>query len=686
MPTFQFTSPDGKNYSVNGPDGATPEQAFQVLQTQIGGGGSGSSASPIGDDRAATVAALRGIPLAGAYVDKGAAMLNAVAQPFTETGLSHADNYADRAAENEKTIKAAADKYENDHSIETGIGKTVVGAGALAPLGATALGARAMGMAGEALLPSILKGAASFGALNGVDAGLRGDSVGKGLVTGALGGAAGPLAGKAIELGIKGANAVGAPILASVRALRDPEGFAQSQFARGVSESGKTPEQIAQAVQDANAAGQPFTPADAMDNAGQGLLAAAARGPGEGRTAITKFLNDRQAGQADRVGDIIDTGLGAGGTARQTADQLTQTARSESAPFYQKALDKKPVWSDRMQQFFDDPATKSGIKEGVAVQRLEALAEGKKFDPNDYAITKFDENGDPVLGPVPNMRTINLIKKGWDNQLEAYRDGTTGKLMLDEKGRALDNVRRSFLKEVDSLNPDYAMARALYAGPAQVRDAVTAGGQAATRGRAADNLARFRAMTDPSKQGYRIGYADNLAGKIEGAVEGANKVRPFSSPKAQQQLGELSLHQGPVQPGEAAPMQKLLGNEQTMFDSRARATGNSKTVENLADDEAMGVDPHLLGIGGHIMAGNYKGALHSAITAGRNTLTGNTPAVRAQLGQMLLDRGVKPADIQKAIDHTVARVQFVQALAKRVGNGAGNGLLIAGPSHKQNVN
>jgi hypothetical protein len=37
MPTFDFTSPDGKQYSVQGPDGATQEQAFSILQQQIGG-------------------------------------------------------------------------------------------------------------------------------------------------------------------------------------------------------------------------------------------------------------------------------------------------------------------------------------------------------------------------------------------------------------------------------------------------------------------------------------------------------------------------------------------------------------------------------------------------------------------------------------------------------------------------
>lgn len=36
MPTFEFTSPEGKRYTVDGPAGATKEQAFEILQTQIG--------------------------------------------------------------------------------------------------------------------------------------------------------------------------------------------------------------------------------------------------------------------------------------------------------------------------------------------------------------------------------------------------------------------------------------------------------------------------------------------------------------------------------------------------------------------------------------------------------------------------------------------------------------------------
>lgn len=38
MPDFSFTSPEGKSYTVSGPEGSTKEQAFQVLQGQISAG------------------------------------------------------------------------------------------------------------------------------------------------------------------------------------------------------------------------------------------------------------------------------------------------------------------------------------------------------------------------------------------------------------------------------------------------------------------------------------------------------------------------------------------------------------------------------------------------------------------------------------------------------------------------
>jgi hypothetical protein len=497
------------------------------------------------------------------------------------------------------------------------------------------------------------------------------------------GGALGALLGGATPGVLAVGGAALSPLISNIRARVNPEGFARSQVARGVSESGMTPAQIGQRVSDADAAGQGmFTAADAMGNSGQRMLSTVARSPGEGRTELVNFLNTRQAGQGERLSQISDDALGASGTARKTADELTKTAQAQSAPFYEAALSRKPVWNERIQQYFDDPVTKSGLREGVAVQRLESLAAGKKFDPKDYAITGFNEAGDPIMSGVPNMRTINLIKKGWDKQLEGYRDSTTGKLMLDEYGRALDNVRRTFLKEVDLVNPDYAQARALYAGPAQARDAINMGGKAASRGRADDNVRQFSAMTGPNQQGYRIGYADKLSEGFERSAEGVNKARGLTSDKRIGELGNMSLHQGPVAPGGLDPLQQRIARENTMFETRNAALGGSKTADNLADAAAMGVDPTLVG---SIVTGNWGGALKSALASGSNALSGNTPAVRKAVADILLTRGqnASPAQFQKMIDETVQRIQSVQRLARSMGRGAAGGLAVTGPGQSR---
>lgn len=684
MATFEMTGPDGGTYHVEAPDEHAAIAAFSAFH----GAGAATASAPPPPDKYQQ-AAIDDTKAAGA--DEGAGFTRRLAHGATlgadttilaglTTPLEMIKRGTWSPAEGYNYAKAREDRIMDDARQNTGalgtaaelLGGGVAGGG-LAKAGVTA----ARFLAPEAgLTTRTLASAADAGGLGAFSGAMEGNGLQERATNALKGGAMGVAAGAALPLGTALLSSAVRPITSNLRAWHDPEGYAQSQIARAVAESGQTPAALGQAVTDANAAGQPFTLADAMGNPGQRMLSTVTRAPGEGRTAAVNFLENRQAGQGERVGDILDDALGAGGTARQTTDQLTQTARNESAPFYQKSLGNKPVWNERIQQFFDDPVTTGGLREGVAVQRLESLAAGKKFDPNDYAITHFNEAGDPVLGAVPNMRTINLIKKGWDNQLEAYRDGTTGKLNLDEKGRALDAVRRSFLKEVDAVNPEYALARALYAGPAQVRDAVTAGAKAASRGRAADNIARFNALTAPSQQGHRIGYADTLAAKIEGAAPGRNKVPALSTPKAQAELGAQSLHQGPVAPGQLDPLQQRLAREQTMFETRNQALGGSRTADNLADSDAMGVDPHLVG---QVITGNWHGAIGSVLRAGHTAMTGNTPAVREAVGRMLTNQGVTPANLQQAIGRTVARIQFVQNIARNLGRGAAAGLAVTGP-------
>jgi uncharacterized NAD-dependent epimerase/dehydratase family protein len=61
--------------------------------------------------------------------------------------------------------------------------------------------------------------------------------------------------------------------------------------------------------------------------------------------------------------------------------------------------------------------------------------------------------------------------------------------------------------------------------------------------------------------------------------------------------------------------------------------GGSRTADNLNDHAAMAVDPHLVG---QIMTGNWHGAVRTALSAGQNVVSGNTPAVRKEVANILL--------------------------------------------------
>jgi hypothetical protein len=66
MPTFDFTSPEGKVYSVEGPEGATQAQAFEILQAQIAPTKQDAAASVgIGEDLSKVAGSAPGRILAG---------------------------------------------------------------------------------------------------------------------------------------------------------------------------------------------------------------------------------------------------------------------------------------------------------------------------------------------------------------------------------------------------------------------------------------------------------------------------------------------------------------------------------------------------------------------------------------------------------------------------------------------
>ena len=100
-----------------------------------------------------------------------------------------------------------------------------------------------------------------------------------------------------------------------------------------------------------------------------------------------------------------------------------------------------------------------------------------------------------------------------------------------------------------------------------------------------------------------------------------------------------------------------------MFTTRERALGGSKTADNLANHEALGINPTAVM---HLATGNTTAALGSILHAGVRGMTGNTPAVRKAVSDILLRNGsnLTGAQLNQMVSRTIAQIQFIQTLAR----------------------
>lgn len=320
-----------------------------------------------------------------------------------------------------------------------------------------------------------------------------------------------------------------------------------------------------------------------------------------------------RASQAGQVGDLAVRGADARAAAQgpvQTAQaKLAKLAEDEAklTGILRESQDaaakgqRGGVWSPRIQQFLDDPILKQGISRGLQVQRLEALAEGKPFNAADYAVTGTDKAGEPIVGKVPNMRLLDSAKRGLDEILEGYRDKTTGRLVLDQRGRAIDQVRQAFVGELDRLNPSYKAARASWSGPSQSIDAMKQGADIFNR-KPEEIAETVKRLSPNDREFYKLGVADKLRERIAKTGMGGDEAKKIIGNEwTKAQLRPIFDSQAEFDKFiQAAEM------ESKMFDTAFRLKGGSHTAERLAADQAFGADVEA--------AGHGVGAAHNALS------------------------------------------------------------------------
>lgn len=438
---------------------------------------------------------------------------------------------------------------------------------------------------------------------------------------------------------------------------------------------GLTAEQIL--AERAKAPDKPLTLADLAGENVRGLAGNVARAPGEGRQIIKSALEQRDLGAGDRTAGDVRTGISNAGTKYASDQELMRNRSVAAAPLYEEAFSAPIAFNDRLGQFTADPILKAGLAQGVKLQRLEALAEGKPFNWQDYRIKAPAEAKTPGGGNlgswlegtdsiefegVPNLRTLDAGKRGLDAIVESNRDAITGK--LNQYGRAVDQVRKAFVTELDKAtaadpanlaSSPYNRARAAWAGPSASMDAMNEGRRILLTNpeKIADDIAR---LSPGDREFYKLGAADRLIEAIAKKGKSADEAKVIiGNDWTQSQIRPLFPDQ--------ASFDNFIGRieaESRMHSTKYELLGGSPTAGRQAEDvnslfQAIGSALHT---GQSAMHGNYfavaRGVSNTVRALGDLR---RDPAINAEIARLMFEPmvgGDKPSGSMKLMQNYMA--------------------------------
>lgn len=651
MPVFNITAPDGKKYTVTGENA---EGAYSALQQHIGTSPPAEEEKPL--DKYQQAAKEENASLKAKGIDTGAGYGRQVLQGLTMGGADEAlaalstplemikrgtfdpregYNYA-KAREN--LIMDEAHKKNGMLGTAAEIGGGVLSGGAAARAGLT-LARPGMGLIGRTLAGGAE--GAGYGAVNGALDG--GDSLSDRFGGAAKGAAIGAGVGAGIPLAGGVAGALLSPIVSNIRARVNPGGVADAQLARALMESGQSAPAVEGAILQAAQEGQGgFRVADALGNSGQRMLSTVARAPGAGRQQTVDFLEARQAGQGRRVSNALAEGFDSPQTAAQTEARLTG-ARDTAANAEYGAVRND---ANRV----DVTGTLNHLDEIIGTQPGQILTHAN--DSIEAVLTPFRERLSRVN--PDDFAAVQRIRGDMADAAQSARQGGHG-----NRARLLGGAVRELDAAMEGASAGHLAANRNFAQASRNIDAVQTGRDASMRGRTEDTIPAFQALGPEGQSAYRSGYVDPLIADAQKAAVGANKAGRLTNDAFQQEAAVMA-------PGNPL-MQRRIGRENTMFETRRQATGGSQTHDNANDAAAQHVDPSLL----VSLISGHPG--HTAMQLLRNVsngLNGYTPAVREEMARRLLAADVSPA-IQRVAQSIEQRSHIARQLMNGVNSGTG---------------
>jgi hypothetical protein len=283
------------------------------------------------------------------------------------------------------------------------------------------------------------------------------------------------------------------------------------------------------------------TIADVLGPRGQATAQAALAQPDLKSQAFAKQLQQRQAGTAERVTDMINQGLAPSTPFGDEQKRLLTALKTNAKPLYDQAYQQFPeIQSQELYSILKTKPGKAAAKKAAQLMQMDGQLVGKP----------------DVLGMVkkPSLQFLDYVKRALDDQVSgARRSGN------NNEARLLGGMRDRLVNELDTATTlpiggsPYQAARQQYQSDAEVLDALNDGLKEFPKLTPEQVRAKVGAMSFAAKDAYRSGVAEHLFRQIGNtgggnpalAVIGTSNLRDkvaalFDDPKkAQAFIGNL---------------------------------------------------------------------------------------------------------------------------------------------------
>lgn len=556
-------------------------------------------------------------------------------------------------------------------------GQTLVG-GAMGP-GVAASGrfvARAPNLVGAmtrgAGVGAVYGGVAGAGSAEGgfVE---RAAGAGRGAVVGGVTGGATPAVARGVAALPSVARRAGSAAVATVDAVRNPApaGRLPTPQATGRAEryvrdmAGRARVDAAAArANPAYAAGKPVTGAEILGREGVSQMTALGRRPGQTADVLDATLSERATGAPERVLEGLESAsrVDAASLGDDFAAQAARL-REQAAPLYDEAYAAGPLSSPKLDVLVGRPSMRRALSRAARIAAEEGrdptevgfrvVQRGAGTSSRDAAVTTAGPDGrfqvvgsktveDPLLADLavqvenPTTQTWDYVKRGLDDILEGYRDKTTGRLVLDEEGRAIVSTLKQLRGELTSLNPAYA--RALDAGgePLRLEEAYRLAPRLMSPGVSERTFRqRWDGFSDAQRTALRQGAVNSL---YESFRNGRLKLKEMQTPSFRTKLETL------VGPEEAGRFLESVRLESQLAKTGARMAPGTNSVTSDVIIASQAQDQALSGAGQiatGAVTGNWGGMLRGAGRVMTAPLRGAQAPIdemtRDEVGRILID-------------------------------------------------